>query len=302
MLNVKILLISFLEYLQIEKNYSKYTIVYYQKDIEDFFDFMKEEAITSISDVTHTEARLYLTKLHKKKYARKSVARKTSSLRSFFKYLLREDHITINPFSIVSLPKQEKRLPQFLYSEELEKLFSASKRDTPLGQRNQVLLELLYATGIRISECCQIQLHDIDFSLGTILINGKGNKQRYVPFGSFAQDAMEFYLENGRKELLAKAKQPFTTKYLFLNFRGEPITPRGVRMVLNELVKQTSTTLHISPHVLRHTFATHMLNEGADLRVVQELLGHVNLSSTQLYTHVTKDRLQQTYNQFHPRA
>ncbi|WP_078380905.1 tyrosine recombinase XerC [Sutcliffiella halmapala] len=302
MQNVKIPLISFLEYLQIEKNYSKYTIVYYQKDIEDFFDFMKEEAITSISDVTHTEARLYLTILHKKKYARRSVARKTSSLRSFFKYLLREDQIATNPFSIVSLPKQEKRLPQFLYSEELEKLFAVSKRDTALGQRNQVLLELLYATGIRISECCQIQLQDIDFDLGTILINGKGNKQRYVPFGSFAHDAIEYFLENGRKELLAKTKQPSTTKHLFLNFRGEPITPRGVRVVLNELVKQTSSTLHISPHVLRHTFATHMLNEGADLRVVQELLGHASLSSTQLYTHVTKDRLQKTYNQFHPRA
>jgi integrase/recombinase XerC len=302
MQNVKIPLISFLEYLQIEKNYSKYTIVYYQKDIEDFFDFMKEEAITSISGVTHTEARLYLTVLHKKKYARRSVARKTSSLRSFFKYLLREGQITLNPFSVVSLPKQEKRLPQFLYSEELEKLFSVSKRDTPLGQRNQVLLELLYATGIRISECCAIQLQDIDFNLGTILITGKGNKQRYVPYGSFAQDAMEFFIENGRRELISKAKQPSTTKHLFLNFRGEPITSRGVRVVLNDLVKQASSNLHISPHVLRHTFATHMLNEGADLRVVQELLGHASLSSTQLYTHVTKEHLQKTYNQFHPRA
>lgn len=301
MQNVKIPLISFLEYLQIEKNYSKYTIVYYQKDIEDFFEFMKEEALTSISDITHIEARLYLTKLHKKKYARRSVARKTSSLRSFFKYLIREEQISMNPFTIVSLPKQEKRLPQFLYSEELEKLFAVSDLDTALGQRNQLLLELLYATGIRISECCQLQLQDIDFSLGTILVTGKGNKQRYVPFGSYAQEALEHYMENGRKELLSKGNQP-NAKTIFLNFRGGPLTPRGVRVVLNEMVKKTSSTLHISPHVLRHTFATHMLNEGADLRVVQELLGHSSLSSTQLYTHVTKDRLQQTYNQFHPRA
>ena len=301
MQNVKIPLISFLEYLQIEKNYSKYTIVYYQKDIEDFFEFMKEEAITSISDITHIEARLYLTLLHRKKYARKSVARKTSSLRSFFKYLIREEQITVNPFAIVSLPKQEKRLPQFLYSEELEKLFAVSDLDTALGQRNQLLLELLYATGIRISECCQLQLQDVDFSLGTLLVTGKGNKQRYVPFGSYAHEALEHYMENGRLELLSKGKQT-GSKHLFLNFRGEPITTRGVRVALNELVKKTSSTLHISPHVLRHTFATHMLNEGADLRVVQELLGHSSLSSTQLYTHVTKDRLQQTYNQFHPRA
>ncbi|MGM0835575.1 MAG: tyrosine recombinase XerC [Bacillota bacterium] len=301
MQSVKIPLISFLEYLQIEKNYSKYTIVYYQKDIEDFFEFMKEEALTSINDITHIEARLYLTKLHKKKYARRSVARKTSSLRSFFKYLIREEQISVNPFTIVSLPKQEKRLPQFLYSEELEKLFAVSDLDTALGQRNQLLLELLYATGIRISECCGMQLQDIDFSLGTILVTGKGNKQRYVPFGSYAQEALEHYMENGRKELLSKGKQSHA-KALFLNFRGGPLTPRGVRGVLNEMVKKTSSTLHISPHVLRHTFATHMLNEGADLRVVQELLGHSSLSSTQLYTHVTKDRLQQTYNQFHPRA
>jgi integrase/recombinase XerC len=276
--------------------------VYYQKDIEDFFDFMKEEAISSISEITHTEARLYLTRLHQKQYARKSVARKTSSLRSFFKFLLREEKITHDPFTLISLPKQEKRLPQFLYSEELEKLFSASDLSTPLGQRNQAILELLYATGIRISECCNIQLPDIDFNVGTILITGKGNKQRYVPFGSYAQEALETYMADGRKALLEKQKLNVPSKHLFLNFRGAAITPHGVSMVLNDLVKRTSSTLHISPHVLRHTFATHLLNEGADLRVVQELLGHASLSSTQIYTHVTKEHLQKTYNQFHPRA
>lgn len=302
MQNVNAPLISFLEYLQIEKNYSKYTIVFYQKDIEDFFDFMKEEAISSINEVTHTEARMYLTRLHQKKYARKSVARKTSSLRSFYKFLLREEKVEQNPFTSVSLPKQEKRLPQFLYSEELDKLFAVSDLETPLGQRNQAILELLYATGIRISECCHIQIHDIDFQVGTILVNGKGNKQRYIPFGSFAQDAIKIYLEDGRKSLLEKQKTPNSTKHLFLNFRGGALTPRGVRLILNDMVQQACSTLHISPHMLRHTFATHMLNEGADLRVVQELLGHASLSSTQIYTHVTKEHLQKTYNQFHPRA
>ncbi|MCM3616270.1 tyrosine recombinase XerC [Sutcliffiella horikoshii] len=302
MQNVNISLISFLEYLQIEKNYSKYTVVFYQKDIEDFFEFMKEEAISSINEVTHTEARLYLTKLHQKKYARKTVARKTSSLRSFYKYLLREEKVEQNPFTVVSLPKQDKRLPQFLYSEELEKLFAASDLSTALGQRNQALLELLYATGIRISECCHIQVQDIDFQVGTILVTGKGNKQRYVPFGSFAQDALRTYMGDGRRTLLEKQKGQTPAKHLFLNFRGGALTPRGVRVVLNDLVKQACTTLHISPHMLRHTFATHMLNEGADLRVVQELLGHASLSSTQIYTHVSKEHLQKTYNQFHPRA
>lgn len=302
MQNVNISLISFLEYLQIEKNYSKYTVVFYQKDIEDFFEFMKEEAISSINEVTHTEARLYLTKLHQKKYARKTVARKTSSLRSFYKYLLREEKVEQNPFTVVSLPKQDKRLPQFLYSEELEKLFAASDLSTALGQRNQALLELLYATGIRISECCHIQVQDIDFQVGTILVTGKGNKQRYVPFGSFAQDALRTYMGDGRRTLFEKQKGQTPAKHLFLNFRGGALTPRGVRVVLNDLVKQACTTLHISPHMLRHTFATHMLNEGADLRVVQELLGHASLSSTQIYTHVSKEHLQKTYNQFHPRA
>ncbi|CAG9619720.1 tyrosine recombinase XerC [Sutcliffiella rhizosphaerae] len=300
--NVNVSLNSFLEYLQIERNYSKYTIVFYQKDLEEFFDFMTEEAIASFTDVTHNEARLYLTRLHQKKYARRSIARKTSCLRSFFKFLLREKRIEQHPFSLVSVPKLDKLLPKFLYNEELEKLFDVSDLTTALGQRNQALLELLYGTGIRVSECCSITIGDIDFQLGTILVTGKGNKQRYVPFGTYAHDALSTYIENGRKELLQKQLDSNQTKHLFLNFRGGAITPRGVRVVLNDIVKRASSTLHISPHTLRHTFATHLLNEGADLRVVQELLGHASLSSTQVYTHVTKDHLQRTYNQFHPRA
>jgi integrase/recombinase XerC len=291
---------SFTEYLQIERNYSTYTIVYYNQDIEDFIGFLQQQSIDNITMTTYADVRLYLTELYKQKLARKSVARKISSLRSFFKFLMREKISSDNPFSLVTLPKKEIRIPQFLYEDELQKLFDVSDTSNPLGQRNQAILELLYATGIRVSECCKLQLNDIDFTVGTILVHGKGKKQRYVPFGSFAQDALEAYICSGREELAKKSPNQSTS--LFLNFRGGPLTERGVRLILNDLITKSSVSIHISPHVLRHTFATHMLNEGADLRTVQELLGHSHLSSTQIYTHVTKDRLKNIYMTHHPRA
>lgn len=300
--NVKIYLNFFVEYLQIERNYSQYTIVNYVTDIEDFFSFMKEQVILHLEEITYNDTRLYLTQLHKRNYSRKTISRKISSLRSFFKFLVREEKLNENPFSLVSLPKREQKIPQFLYEEEIEKLFSISDCTTPLGQRNQALIEILYGTGIRVSECCAIRLSDIDFYIGTVLVQGKGGKQRYVPFGSFAQDAIEQYINQGRKILLSKLKTPEEHSYLFVNNRGNPLTDRGVRHVLNEMIKKTSLTLHIHPHMFRHTFATHLLNEGADMRSVQELLGHSHLSSTQVYTHVTKDHLKRIYMSHHPRA
>jgi len=298
--NVKITLNLFTEYLQIEKNYSEYTIVCYKRDIEEFFYFMEREVIKGISEVTYSDVRLFLTELHTKNYSSRSIARKVSSLRSFYKFLVREKIVSENPFSLTTLPKKEQKIPKFLYPQELECLFLVNDLNTAIGQRNQALLELLYATGIRVSECCQIQINHIDFTLSTILVHGKGNKQRYVPFGSYASEALQRYIRDGREELLKRVKN--TSKYLFLNFRGNPLTSRGVRNILDDMVEKAALTQKISPHVLRHTFATHMLNEGADMRVVQELLGHSHLSSTQVYTHVTKDRLRQIYLDAHPRA
>jgi integrase/recombinase XerC len=300
--NVKIYLNFFIEYLQIEKNYSQYTVVNYATDIEDFFSFMKEQAILHLEEITYNDTRLFLTQLHNRKYSRKTISRKVSSLRSFFKFLVREEKLSENPFSLVSLPKREQKIPQFLYEEEIEKLFSISDCTTPLGQRNQALIEVLYGTGIRVSECCNIRLTDIDFYIGTVLVHGKGGKQRYVPFGSYAQDSIEHYLSQGRKTLVSRLKEPDQHSYLFVNHRGSPLTDRGVRHILNELIKKASSTLHIHPHMFRHTFATHMLNEGADMRSVQELLGHAHLSSTQVYTHVTKEHLKRSYMSHHPRA
>jgi len=298
--NVKNYLNLFIEYLQIEKNYSKYTIVNYSKDIEDFFSFMKEQAILLLEEITYNDIRLYLTQLHTRKYSRKTISRKISSLRSFYKFLIREEILHENPFLLVSIPKKEKKIPQFLYEDEVKQLFTVSDIHTPLGQRNQALIEILYGTGIRVSECCEIKLSDIDFFIGTILVTGKGGKQRYIPFGSYAHDAIEQYINDGRRTLVSKVKEDHS--FLFVNHRGAALTDQGVRHILNKMIESVSSVLHIHPHMFRHTFATHLLNEGADMRSVQELLGHAHLSSTQVYTHVTKEHLKKMYMAHHPRA
>ncbi|MDA1475550.1 tyrosine recombinase XerC [Bacillus changyiensis] len=298
--NVKNFLTLFIEYLQIEKSYSKYTIVGYISSIEEFERFLKIQGIKGFQDVTYPDVRIYLTEVHEKGLTRRTISKKISALRSFYKFLVREKLVKDNPFSVVSLPKQDKRIPKFLYERELEELFAISDLDTPQGQRNQALLELLYATGMRVSELCGLTETDVDLSFDTVLVHGKGKKQRYIPFGSFAHESLDLYFQNGRHILLAKAKEP--SSFVFLNQRGGPLTQRGVRYILDEIVRSASGTLHIHPHMLRHTFATHLLNKGADLRSVQELLGHSNLSSTQVYTHVSKDMLRKTYMSHHPRA
>jgi integrase/recombinase XerC len=300
--NVKNLVHSFLEYLQLEKNYSKYTIEHYQRDISEFIMFMSEQAIADIHTVTYFDARLFLTKLYEKKQSKRTIARKTSCLRSFFKFLLRENIVKENPFALVSLPKKEQKLPRFLYEEEIAALFHSIDHTQPLGKRDLALLELLYATGIRVGECCSIQLRDIDFSLGTLLVHGKGKKDRYVPFGGYAKEALKDYIQNGRNKLLQVGLQDH--EMLFVNSRGGPLTPRGVRYILDTIIKSASSSVgcDLHPHLLRHSFATHLLNNGADLRSVQELLGHSKISSTQIYTHVTKDQLKKVYQSSHPRA
>ncbi|MBB6443833.1 tyrosine recombinase XerC [Bacillus benzoevorans] len=298
-IDVNILLKSFIEYLQIERNYSQYTIESYQHDINEFFLFMNEQKIASLTEVTYADIRIYLTLLYKKNLARKTVSRKISSLRSFYNYMLREKLLTDNPFSLVTMPKIEKRLPDFFYGDEMKQLFAACETDTSLGLRNYALLELLYATGIRVGECSGLRLKDVDFFLSTILVHGKGQKERYVPFGSFAHDALEKYIQNGRRLLM---KNHDSHDFFFVNFRGGPLTARGIRVILNKIIEDSSLKGKIHPHMLRHTFATHLLENGADMRTVQELLGHANLSSTQVYTHVTNEYLRRSYMNHHPRA
>ncbi|WP_449353952.1 tyrosine recombinase XerC [Virgibacillus natechei] len=291
---------DFLAYLQIEKNASPYTVEYYLNDLETFFDFLTGEGIDDLSNVDQHVARLFLTKLYDQQLSRRSVSRKISTLRGFYKFLEREHSISANPFMRITLPKTNNPIPGFLYMEELEKLFDVSDLSDPFGQRNQALLEVLYATGMRVSECQGLTLSAIDFSIGTMLVTGKGRKERYIPFGRFAEIALETYINEGRSKLLEKAKN--ASDSVFLNARGSPLTVRGMRLILNKMVDRAALTIHVHPHKLRHTFATHMLNEGADLRSVQELLGHENLSSTQIYTHVTKNHLRDVYMKSHPRA
>ena len=290
---------AFTEYLQLEKNYSEHTITAYQYDIEHFFSFLREQAITSLNDVTYKDVRLYLTQLHEHRFAKKSIARKISCLRSFYTFLQRESWCEHNPFLHVSIPKLEKRLPAFFYEEEMEKLLESIDTTKPLGQRNQALVEFLYATGVRVSECSGVRVVDLDMTTGVVLIRGKGKKERYVPFGSHAMRAIQVYIEDGRRKLLQDGPDH---GMLFVNHRGRPLTNRGIRHILEQIIKKAGLTQSIHPHMIRHSFATHLLNQGADLRTVQELLGHSRLSTTQIYTHVSNEFLQRNYHAHHPRA
>lgn len=288
---------SFLSYLKYQKHYSSHTVINYENDILDFIKFLEREHL-KLNAVSYSDIRFYLMELYNKKYSRSSVSRKLSSLRSFYKYLLREDQIKENPFLLVSSPKKEKKLPEFLYYQELEKLFAFPDTNLPLGQRNLLILELLYATGMRVSELVNVKIKDINNFNNIIRVVGKGNKERLVSYGAYCEDILTLYLEDGRIKLLKNNE----TDKLLLNNNGKPLTDRGVRLILDNILKQVSINSHVSPHTLRHTFATHMLNEGADLLTVQELLGHANLSTTQIYTHVTNERLRDVYLKSHPRA
>lgn len=300
MSNNKQLMDEFINYLTHERNYSELTIQAYSEDITHFFDFLKETGHADFLDVELLDARIYLSQLTDEKYSRTSISRKISSLRAFYQYLLNHEFIQENPFSYLHLKKSGLRLPNFFYDEELELLFDAAFGTEPLNYRDRVILEILYGTGIRVSECQGLKLQDIDFDLGVMLVLGKGNRERYVPFGEYARIAMEEYIENCRTPLMAKYQKEHD--YLLISQYGDHISVSGIQYALNQLVKKTSLTSNIHPHKLRHSFATHLLNNGADMRTVQELLGHKSLSSTQIYTHVTKDHLLKDYQKFHPRA
>lgn len=289
---------SFLEFIQLEKNYSPHTVKEYQTDVQQFLSFLEEEAVSQFEDVEYLHARLFTTRLYDARLARTTISRKISAIRSFFKFMSKEYDVTTEAFQALFHPKQQKKLPKFFYEEELQQLFDAVQGETPLDLRNRALLELLYATGMRVSELTSLELSSLDLHFGIVRVMGKGRKERYIPVGSFAVEALETYLEQSRPRLM-KTKQH---QQLFVNHRGDSLTDMGVTYILQEVVKKSTLTKSIHPHMIRHTFATHLLNNGADMRTVQELLGHSSLSSTQIYTHVTKDHLLSTYNNAHPRA
>ncbi len=289
---------AFIQYIQLEKNYSVHTVQEYEKDIKQFLSFLNNEGVTDLNEVEYIHARLYVTRLYDEKLARTSISRKISSIRSYYKFLHKEYNVRDDAFQSLFHPKREKKLPHFFYEEEMVQLFEGNKATDSLSVLNIAILELLYATGIRVSELTSIELRHIDSSYGVVRVMGKGRKERYVPVGDFALAAIDDYLQNSRPKLMKKTSHTF----LFVNSRGEHLTTDGVRYILNQMLKKASMNSTIYPHMLRHTFATHLLNNGADLRSVQELLGHSSLSSTQIYTHVTKEHLRKTYMNAHPRA
>lgn len=288
---------DYIHYLTYEKHYSDNTVLGYESDILEFFDYLDKEDI-KYKKLEYSDIRGYLVELmEKKKDDNSTVSRKISSLRGFYKFLVNNDIVKNNVFRLVSLPKKAKKLPKYFYYNELEELFAVNDLKTPLGQRDNLILEMMYATGVRVSELVNIKVSDIHKSNRTIRIMGKGSKERIVSFGEYCEDALDLYLSDGRNELNKK-----NSDYLFLNNNGGKLTTRGIRYILEKIIKQTSIDKNISPHMLRHTFATHLLNEGCDLLAVQELLGHESIAATQVYTHVTNDRLKDIYLKAHPRA
>ena len=288
---------EFLEYILKQRNYSPNTYKNYNIDIIEFEEYLIEKK-TNFKDVDYKFIKGYLMKLYDRKLSRNTIARKLSSLRSFYKYLFNNDVIKTNPFKYVSSPKKERKLPKYLGVSEIEEIFNVPDIKAPLGQRDKVILEVFYASGIRVGELVNIKISNIDFYKKEILILGKGNKERIVEFGDYALDAINNYINNGRKEILKKSNK--SNDYLILNSRGDKITTRGIEKIIDNIVKKVSIKKHISPHMLRHSFATHLLNEGCDILTVKELLGHESLETTQVYTHVSNERLREVYLKCHP--
>jgi len=291
---------EFFRYLIFERGYSEKTKKAYEEDMENFFQFLADSGNSAFLTIDYRDVRVYLSYLNEQGYSRNSISRKMASLRSFYHYLTKHEVVKENPFAYVHMKKKNAKLPRFFYEQEMAALFESVTGDEPLQQRNLALLEVLYGSGLRVSECSNLTIPDIDWESGVLLIHGKGNKDRYVPFGSYAQKAVKRYLSDGRQYLTDKFHKDHP--FVFVNRLGDGITPTGIEYVLNQVIQKSSLDSQIHPHMLRHTFATHLLNHGADMRTVQELLGHANLSTTQIYAHVTKDSLQKNYRQFHPRA
>lgn len=295
-------LAEFIKYFEAEKGVSPHTIRAYQTDLLSFKEWLKGKGVDE-EEINHTLMRSYLSYMQHEEYLRSTVVRRVSALRSYFKFLCRENFIKTNPVAELRIPKREKRLPNFLYLKEIDNLLASPVGDDPISLRDKALLEILYSTGLRVSELVGLNLGMID-SYRMIRIEGKGGRERLVPIGSYALQALDEYLKK-RSELMNNAIrlgiEP-DREALFLNRWGKRLSDRGVRFIINKYLTIAKIDKTVSPHVLRHTFATHLLDRGADLRMVQEMLGHKSLSTTQVYTHVTKKRLKKVYDNTHPRA
>ncbi|MBM6930493.1 tyrosine recombinase XerC [[Clostridium] spiroforme] len=289
---------QFIDYLQFQKKYSPLTILAYTKNIDEFLAYLKQEGMQSFNDVHYQQIRGYLAMLHRKNLARSSINHRISTLRSLFHFLTSQELIDQDPMLLVENLKTAKRNPDFLFPNEMIEFLDSIKTDDALGVRNKALLELMYASGLRCSEAVNLTLDCVDMNNQLLLIHGKGNKDRYVPFHDFAKMWLQTYLQDARFTLMAKSEGG---NYVFVNSRGQKLTNRGLENIVDRLTLNYDATKKIHPHTIRHSFATHLLNAGADLKTVQELLGHENLSTTQIYTHITKEHLRNVYLKAHPR-
>jgi integrase/recombinase XerC len=316
--NFSPLVTQFLDYLKLEKHFSEYTVKSYGADLIQFGQFLSGEigqshatASPLVQDRTlsldekqvkleTTVIREFLAYLYGQNYTKSTTARKLATLRSFYKFLIRRGHLTTNPLASIRTPKQEKRLPKCLDLEQVQKLLDAPGDGDLLSARDKAMLEVLYSSGIRVSELVELEMGDIDLQEGVLRVRGKGRKDRLTPIGSQAIKALQKYLEMRAME--PKCQNSRNASRVFLNKHGESLSTRSVRRKLDKYLQAAGLDPGISPHTLRHSFATHLLNNGADLRSVQELLGHQSISTTQIYTHLSTSRIKQVYDSAHPRA
>ncbi len=291
---------EYLNYLKYNKNFSDHSVAAYGRDIQQFIDYLNQEDIVSYSEVKYSFLRGFLTFLHEKNVTSKTINRKMSALRSFYKFLLKKEYVNDNPFLLIDALKESVRHPDFLFIDEMSELLDSIDESDALGKRNKALLELLYASGLRCSEAVELKIEDIDFSRQLLLVHGKGKKDRYVPFHDFAKECLLDYLNFYRDEIMKSNLNEH--RFVFVNRFGNKLTNRGVEKIIDRIVFAYDSSKKIHPHTFRHSFATHLLQEGVDIRVVQELLGHVNLSTTQVYTHITNQKLIEVYEHSHPRC
>jgi len=299
--NSKRWLKDFLLYLEIERNFSTHTISAYDGDVMSFLIWLDE---FPLDKVTYGKIREYVLFIQKFNYTRTTLARKISAIRSFYKYLYRERAVEINPASALRIPKRSRSLPKFLTESEIEHILNSINISTPAGFRNKTILELLYATGMRVSELSNLNFENLDLEHDEIKVFGKGAKERIVLISHRAKDILETYIKTVRP-LLSKDRDlsnPGSDEPVFVNNTGFRLQPQSIRHAITDVCTKIQLPKNVTPHVFRHSFATKLLEKGADLRVVQELLGHASISNTQIYTHVTTERMREVYNAAHPRA
>jgi len=293
--------LDFVAKLEHEKGFSEHTLRAYHKDLLQFDNFLKAEKRSSLESINNLLLRRFLAVLRSKNYSKTTIARKLASIRSFFKFLIREGELVANPFEMLRTPKQDKKLPHFLSITEVDVLLKTPDSSSVMGLRDMAIMETLYSTGIRVSELVGLDEGHIDFTAGMIKVQGKGKKERLVPIGTHAIDAINEYINSKSMSKKKEEKSVSRGEPLFLNKYGDRLTARSVARSLDKYLKESGINLLTSPHTFRHSFATHLLDKGADLRSVQEMLGHSSLSTTQVYTHITTERLKNVYDKAHPR-